>query len=110
MAELAAIRVLNVLRSYEKQVETPNGIKKTEHHIVFSVEGGQLDVLFDPSIDIPVGWSGRALIEVYARTSVFTSKNGKPYEKTYLNAYRVINFDKGFKHPELSQIIPQAQK
>ena len=110
MAELAAIRVLNVVRTYEYEKDTRSGIKKKEHHAVFSVEGGNIDVVYDPSIEIPVGWSGRALVDLYARNVPYTRNDGSTYNVILFSAYTVRNFVKGYKHPELSEIIPRVQK
>lgn len=110
MAELAAIRVLNVLRTYEYEKDTRSGIKKKEHHAVFSVEGGNIDVVYDPSIEIPVGWSGRALVDLYARTVPYNRQDGSTYTVVLFSAYTVRNFVKGYKHPELSEIIPSGNK
>ena len=107
MAEIAAIRVLNVLRKYQK-TEEKNGIKYTKDMVVFSIEGSNIDVEFDPSIDIPLGWSGRALVDLYPRFVTYPAKKvgGKDFTVTLFSAAKLRSFEKGYKHPELSDIIP----
>lgn len=109
MAELGAIRVLNVLRTYERTV-VKNGVNFTEHHVVFAVEGSNIDVEFDPSMDVPVGWSGRALVDLYPRIVSYPCKDGSTFRVTLFNAAKLRSFEKGYKHPELSDILPSGNQ
>ena len=108
MAEIAAIRVLNVSNAWESDKITSQGVKLTEHWVTFDVEGGQIHVTHSPDIDIPVGWSGRALVNCFVRSYDWVDSQGKQRKRFYLSPSSVLSFEKAYKHPDLSDIIPSV--
>ena len=106
MAELAAIRVLNVSNAWESEKQTASGVKLMEHWVTFDVEGGQIHVTHSPDIDIPVGWSGRALVNCFVRSYDWVDSTGKARKRFYLAPSSVRSFEKGYKHPDFTDIIP----
>ena len=104
MANLAVLQVLDVLDVRESK-RVFNGITYTDHWAGLSIQGGTINVRFDPElVDLPVGWSGTAICELKTFTSFFVDKDGK--EKIKLNIYpsTVTSFDKQYKHPDLNDI------
>ena len=110
MSEISAIRVLNVSNSWEGEKTTGSGVKLTEHWVTFDVEGGQLHVTRPPEIDIPVGWSGRALVNCFVRSFDWVDSQGKQRKRYYLAPASVLSFEKGYKHPDLNDIISSVKK
>lgn len=104
MAELAAIRVLNVSKAWDKTTEK-NGVPFVEHWVTFEVEGGQLHVKHPADVDIPVGWSGQTLVNCFVRSQPWVDDQGKQRIRYYLAPATVLSFDKGYKHPDLDDLI-----
>ena len=104
MAELAAIRVLNVSNAWESTREK-NGVPFVEHWVTFEVEGGQLHVMHPADVEIPMGWSGRALVNCFIRSQSWVDDQGKQRTRYYLAPVTVRSFEKGYKHPALDDLI-----
>lgn len=111
MPELAVIRVLNVSESWISERKNNQGNLISEHWASLDVEGGQLFVRFDPSkVDLPVGWSGRAVVSCFTRQYTWTDDQGKARRTNYLAPSVVQSFDKGYKHPDLNEIVTSLKK
>ena len=108
MAELAVIRVLNVVNAWEKTDEY-RGVKRTEHWVTFAVEGGFLHLTHDPSLDVPLNWSGRAVVSCEIRSFNYVDKDNKERTKFYLSPKEIKSFEKGYHHPALDDIIPKVK-
>lgn len=109
MAEIAAIRVLNVSNAWESERKLPNGSPILERWVTFDVEGGQLHLTKSPDLDIPVGWSGRALVNCFVRSFDYTDQQGKQRKRYYLAPTSVKSFEKAFQHPQLDDIISKVK-
>ena len=111
MAELAVIRVLNVSESWISERKNSQGVPIAEHWAALDVEGGQLFVRFDPSkVDLPVGWSGRAVVSCFTRQYSWTDDHGKARRTNYLAPSSVQSFEKGYKHPSLEDVVSSIKK
>ena len=110
MAEIAAVRVLNVSNAWESEKTTGSGVRLLEHWVTFDLEGGQIHLTHSPDIDIPVGWSGRALVNCYVRSYDWVDSQGKQRKRYYLAPTSVRSFEKGYKHPDLDDIISSVKK
>lgn len=106
MADLLYLRVLEVLDRYPSERVNSNGVPQKFYRIRLSCEGGRIDVLDDPSIDAPVGWSGIARVQAFPRTIQQPRKDGTFYEIVVFTAYKLESFQKGYQLPKLSQIKP----
>lgn len=111
MSELAVVRVLNVSECWESEREVKGSVPVVDHWAALDVEGGQLFVRFDPAkVDVPVGWSGRAVISCYTRQYSWVDNQGKQRRTNYLSPSVVQSFEKGYKHPSLEDVVSSIKK
>ena len=108
MSEIAAIRVLNVSNAWTSPSDRNPSI--IEHWVTFDLEGGFIHLKKSPDMDIPVGWSGRALVNCTVRSYDYVDSNGKQRKRFYLSPSSVRCFEKGYKHPDLDDIIQSVKK
>ena len=108
MRNFALVRVLNV--SECRLIEDERSGIEYEWYTL-DVEGGSLFVKKqNPDIDIPVGWSGLAKIELSLKIGSFADKNGLEKRQSCFKCVTLLEFVKGFKHPDFSDIINSVKK